>query len=314
MQYSATQQSFANISRIMLSAALAIALTACGRGKGTGASGTGTLATGASASAKPEDHPPPPPLPVPDSVTLKEAIPYVEGPGADPTRNLLDLYLPKQTTAFPTVVFVHGGGYQRGDRTLGHNLGVVLANHGVAVASISYRLYPQVKHPGQIQDVAKAFAWVKSHIGDYGGDPSRVHVSGHSAGGHLAALLGTDGSYLAAEHLKPADIASVLAMSGGYRINPIRKDVFGDDAAIAAASPFAHISGNHPPFVLLYGSLEKADRHELSREFRDALLGAHGQAVCVMIPDRDHQGLLDRVAEDDPTALALLHAVESAAR
>ena len=143
---------------------------------------------------------------------------------------------------------------------------------------------------------------------------SRVHASGHSAGGHLAALLGTDGSYLAAENLKPTDIASVLAISGGYRINPIRKDVFGDDAAMAAASPFAHISGNLPPFVLFYGSLEKADRHELSGQFRDALLGARGQAVCVMIPDRDHQGLLDRVAEGDPTVSAILHAVENAAR
>ena len=164
-----------------------------------------------------------------------------------------------------------------------------------------------------MQDVAKAFAWVKSHIADHGGDPSRVHVSGHSAGGHLAALLGTDGSYLAAEHLKPADIASVLAISGGYRINPIRKDVFGDDAAMAAASPFAHITGNHPPFVLLFGGLEKSERHDLSREFRDALLEAHGQAVCVMIPDRDHQGWLDRVAEDDPTALAILQAVQNIA-
>jgi acetyl esterase/lipase len=188
---------------------------------------------------------------------------------------------------------------------------VVLANHGVAVASISYRLYPQVKHPGQVQDVAKAFAWVKSHIADHCGDPSRVHVCGHSAGGHLAALLGTDGSYLAAEHLKPADIASVLAIRGGYRINPIRKDVFGDDAAMAAASPFAHISGNHAPFVLLFGSLEKTERHDISREFRDALLGAHGQALCIMIPDRDHQGLLDGIAEGDPTALAILHAVEN---
>jgi acetyl esterase/lipase len=303
------------MTRLVLSVVLASMLASCGRGKGPGTPNTATGAANQPAAAKSDEHPPPPPpLPVPASVVVKEAIPYADGPGADPARNLLDLYLPKDKTGFSSVVFIHGGGYQRGDRSLGHNLGVVMANHGVAVASISYRLYPQVKHPGQIQDVAKAFAWVKSHIADHGGDPARVHVSGHSAGGHLAALLGTDGSYLAAEHLKPADIASVLAISGGYRINPIRKDVFGDDAAMADASPFAHITGNHPPFVLLYGSLEKPDRHELSREFRDALLGAHGQAVCVMIPDRDHQALLDKIAEDDPTALALLHAVENSGR
>ena len=277
-----------------------LALAGCDRGKPPVAPGGATQAA---------EHPAPPPLPIPATVRVQEALSYAVGPGADPTRNLLDLYLPKQAADFPTVVFVHGGGYQRGDRTLGHNLGVVLANHGVAVASISYRLYPQVGHPGQIQDVAKAFAWVKTHIAGYGGDPARVHLCGHSAGGHLAALLGTDAGYLAAHNLKPTAIASVLALSGGYRINPIRKDVFGDEAAMAAASPFAHIAGNHPPFVLFFGSLEKPDRHALSRELRDALLAVHGQATCVMIPDRDHQGLLDGVAEGDPTVLALLDAV-----
>jgi len=138
--------SLAGISRIMLAAALVIVLAACNRGKDPGTKGAAATVP----AAKSEDHPAPPPLPVPDSVAVKEAIPYAEGPGADPARNLLDLYLPKQTAGFPTVVFIHGGGYQRGDRTLGHNLGVVLANHGVAVASISYRLFPQAKHPAQI--------------------------------------------------------------------------------------------------------------------------------------------------------------------
>lgn len=256
------------------------------------------------------EHQPPAPLPIPAGVRLEEAVRYADGPAADPVRNLLDLYLPVGAQRFPTVVFVHGGGYQRGDRTVGRNLGVVLASHGVAVASISYRLFPQAKHPAQIQDVATAFAWTRAHIAERGGDPARVHVSGHSAGAHLAALLGTDGTYLAAHGLKPADIASVLAISGGYRILPIRKDVFGDEAGMAAASPFAHISGGHPPYLLLYGSLEKAERHALSRELRDALLAAHGQAACLEIPDRDHQGLLDHVAEGDPVVTALLQAVQ----
>lgn len=256
-----------------------------------------------------EPHPAPDPLPVPATVTARAAVPYVAGPTADPVRHLLDLYLPAGTTGFPTVVFVHGGGYQRGDRTVGRNLGVVLAGHGVAVASISYRLYPQARHPGQIQDVAAAVAWVKSRIAADGGDRTRVFVAGHSAGAHLAALLGTDGSYLAAHGLKPSDLAGVLAVSGGYRINPIRKDVFGDEAGMAAASPFAHIGPGLPPFLLLYGGLEKQDRAELSNEFRDALRAAGGQADCVQIPGRDHQGLLDQVAEGDPVAVALLGAI-----
>jgi acetyl esterase/lipase len=262
-----------------------------------------------SAPAAATEHPAPAPLPVPEDVQVRSAVAYVSGPTADPERHLLDLYLPKEPRGFPTVVFVHGGGYQRGDRSVGHNLGVVLAHHGVAVASISYRLFPQVMHPGHITDVARAVAWVKSHIAESGGDPNRVFISGHSAGAHLAALLATDGSYLAGVGLKPADLAGVLSISGGYRINPIRKPVFGDDAALAAASPFAHLTGGHPPFLLIYGGLEKPDRADVSRELRDGLRAQGAWATCVVIPDRDHQGLLDHVAEGDPTSDLLLKTI-----
>ena len=260
-----------------------------------------------------EDHPAPPPLPVPDDVRCVENLPYRIDPAADPVRHRVDLYLPRNRTNFPTLVFVHGGGYQRGDRSVGHNLGVVLAHHGAAVASISYRLFPQVRHPGHIQDVARAVAWARLAMPAFGGDPRRIFVGGHSAGAHLAALLGTDGSYLAAEGLERRDLAGVLAISGGYRINPIRKDVFGDDAAMAKASPFAHLTGHHPPFLLLVGSLEKPERHQLTEEFRTALSAVGTTVTSAVIPDRDHQGLLDHVGEGDPVAVAVLAAMGASA-
>lgn len=263
-----------------------------------------TPATGAT------EHPAPPALTIPDSVTQVEALSYVDGPGADPVRHRLDLYLPNGAKDFPSVVFIHGGGYQRGDRRVGHNLGVVLAAHGVAVASISYRLFPQVRHPAQIEDVARAVAWTIRQIPTRGGDPRRVFVAGHSAGAHLASLLGTDGSYLQTHGLKPADLAGILAISGGYRINPIRKEVFGDEATMAAASPFAHLDGGHPPFLLLYGSLEKPERAAISQELRDALEKTGTRATTQEIPDRDHQGLMDHIGEGDPTVAALLAGIQ----
>jgi len=256
-----------------------------------------------------EEHPAPPALPLPADVLCVENLPYRVDADADAVRHRADVYLPQQRAGFPTLVFIHGGGYQRGDRTVGHNLGAVLAHHGAAVVSISYRLFPQVRHPGHIQDIARAFAWTRLLVPRLGGDPQRVFVGGHSAGAHLATLLGTDASYLAAEGLSRHAIAGVLAISGGYRINPIRKDVFGDDAALAAASPFAHLTGGHPPFLLLVGGLEKPERHQLTDEFR-AGLAAVGTTVTVqVIPERDHQGLLDRVAEGDGVALALAKAM-----
>ena len=143
---------------------------------------------------------------------------YYAGPGADPEKNKLDLYLPKGKQGFPILVFVHGGGYQKGDRKEGEILGQVFAARGVGAAVISYRLYPQVKHPGQVQDVARAFAWVKANADRQGGRSSAIFVGGHSAGAHLAALLATDESYLQAEALSLKDIRGVVALSGGYRI------------------------------------------------------------------------------------------------
>ena len=243
-------------------------------------------------------------------VKIVADVPYYEGKDADAERHRLDLYLPKDKTNFPVLMFVHGGGYQGGDRKLAEEFGRVFARRGVAVAAISYRLYPQVKHPCHIQDVARAFAWVKGNISKYGGDAESAFVSGHSAGAHLVSLLGTDESYLKAEKLTFKDIKGVLAISGGYRIQPIRMEVFGSEEGMRQASPFSHITGGHPPFLLIFGSEEKQERHDLSKEFRDALLKAKGEAECVEIKDRDHAGLFSQISDGDSTMEAMLKFIE----
>ncbi|MFO0876527.1 MAG: alpha/beta hydrolase [Gemmataceae bacterium] len=231
---------------------------------------------------------------------------YYTGEGADAEKNKLDLYLPKGKKNFPLVVFIHGGGYQKGDRKDGQSLGKTLAARGVGTAVISYRLYPQVKHPGHIQDVARAFAWVKANADKHGGNSSDLFVSGHSAGAHLASLLATDDSYLKAEKLSLKDIRGVVAISGGYRILPIRKDVFGDAEMIKNASPFTHIKGGHPPFLIIYGDGDSPERHALSKEFRDSLKKAGGVAEVLEVKHRNHQELFTKMGDGDPTTEAAL--------
>jgi len=229
--------------------------------------------------------------------------PYYTGKDADPNKNKLDLYLPKGKKDFPILMFVHGGGYQKGDRKEGEQAGKAFAARGVGVAMISYRLYPQVKHPGHIQDVARAFAWVKANGGKHGGN-GEVFVGGHSAGAHLASLLATNPSYLQAENLTLQDIRGVVSISGGYRILPIRKDVFGDDEAMKQASPFTHIKGGHPPFLIIYGDGDTPERHAISKEFRDELKKAGGSAELLEVKGRNHQELFSKIGEDDPTTEA----------
>jgi acetyl esterase/lipase len=148
-------------------------------------------------------------------------VAYYSGPGADSVRHRLDLFLPRGQKGYPVVVLVHGGAWVMGDNRccgLYSAVGEFLASRGVGVALPNYRLSPGVKHPEHVKDVARAVAWVRAHSADFGGCPNQIFLVGHSAGGHLAALLATDERYLKAEGLCSADIRGVIVLGGVYRI------------------------------------------------------------------------------------------------
>lgn len=156
-------------------------------------------------------------------------IAYYTGSSADDQRHRLDVYLPKGKSDFPVVMLVHGGAWIVGDNRcygLYTSVGEFFASRGVGVVMPNYRLSPAVKHPEHIKDVARAFAWTRQHIAEHGGDPRQLFVAGHSAGGHLVALLATDERYLKAEKLTTDDIRGVIAISGVYRIPAGKADVF----------------------------------------------------------------------------------------
>jgi acetyl esterase/lipase len=155
------------------------------------------------------------------AVAVRKDILYRDGPDADPVRNTLDVYLPKGAKDFPVLVLVHGGAWVMGDNRrcgLYPSIGDFLAKRGIAVVMPNYRLSPRVKHPEHVKDVARAIAWTKTHLGELGGRTDKLFLAGHSAGGHLVALVTTDPTYLRAEKLSDADIAGVVGISGVYRI------------------------------------------------------------------------------------------------
>ncbi len=142
---------------------------------------------------------------------------------ADPFRHRLDMFLPKNKRDFPVLVLVHGGGWDGGDNRccgLYSSVGQFLASQGIGVVLPNYRLFPAAKHPEQVKDVARAVAWTHANIAKYGGNPRRLYLSGHSAGGHLATLLAADESYLRSNGMKATDIQGVIAISGVYHVPP----------------------------------------------------------------------------------------------
>jgi acetyl esterase/lipase len=241
-------------------------------------------------------------------------IAYYEGPDADPVRHRLDVHVPKGQKDFPVLFFVHGGGWAKGNKD---HLGIytVLARafnrHGIGVVCPNYRLSPDVRHPEHIRDVARAFAWTYKNIHKYGGSNDELFVSGHSAGGHLCALLATDASYLKAEGISLKAIKGAMPVSGLFIVPPERVfDVaFGKDPNVRLqASPISHVTGGLPPFLVMFGDndLPGCDRPG-AEAFCKAMQGKACRAELCEIPRRNHLSILWSALNDtDPTTQSML--------
>lgn len=225
------------------------------------------------------------------------------GTGLDKHR--LDLYLPEAAAQpAPVVVFVHGGGWNSGDRAFGlggndlyANAGRYFARHGVLAAVISYRLLPDVDWRAQTDDVAAAVAWVRQHAAEHGGDARRLFLMGHSAGAQLAARVALDPAWLAARNTRAEAVCGVFSLSGaGFDLThyPSIKDDYHYFATRFAppglrvrrrmsthaeawqrdASPALHVRAGAPPFVLMTLAQEAASFRQQAEQLRAALVRA----------------------------------------
>lgn len=204
----------------------------------------------------------------------------------------LDLYRPRSVSAAatPVVVFFHGGGWKSGRRDQYRFVGERLAQQGVLVIVADYRTWPRSTFPGFVEDGARAVAWSRAHAAAYGGDPQRLFVAGHSAGAQIAALLGTDGRYLAAHGMKPRDLAGVIGLSGPYDflIEGGYEEVFGARRQWPEAQPVNFVNGDEPAFLLIHGTGDKVVESKDSQELADKLRAHGGHAELVWLPQAGH--------------------------
>lgn len=177
--------------------------------------------------------------------------------GADP-RQKLDVYVPSGLKApAPVVLFFYGGGWQGGNRTDYLAFGQAFASAGMVTVVADYRLYPQVKYPGFVEDAAGALAFVRSHAAQYGGDVSRIFVTGHSAGAYNAVMLASDPKFIAARGGSLDWIAGVIGIAGPYNFLPMRDPIYVDmfhGTNNTDSMPVHHVDGPRPPMLLISGS------------------------------------------------------------
>lgn len=234
--------------------------------------------------------------PAEDKFERHADIAYRTDAGADKDKHTLDVYVPRGRKDFPVVLFVHGGSWKSGTKNLYAALGQSLAADGLGCVICNYRLSPAVRHPAHVEDVAKAFAWTSQNIAKYGGRKDQLFLCGHSAGGHLVSLLATDPKYLKAEGHSPAEIRGVCSMSGVYQVVPterIFEAPFGKDREVCRlASPLAHASGKHPPFLIAYADNDFPALDRMAENMTTALRKADNAVELVRCKDRNHYTII----------------------
>ncbi len=201
-----------------------------------------------------------------------------------------DLYHPTNAPGFATVVWFHGGGLTGGGRDVPESL----RGQGFAVVGAGYRLSPNVKSPVYIEDAAAAVAWTIKNIEKYGGDPKRIYVGGHSAGGYLALMVGMDKRWLAAHQIDCDTLKALIPLSPqaithftirGERGLPREQPVI-DDLA-----PLFHVRKDCPPIAIITGDRETEllGRYEENAYFwRMLKIVGHPNVQLVEIQGFDH--------------------------
>jgi acetyl esterase/lipase len=257
---------------------------------------------------------------------VKRNIPY-----ADPAheRQVLDVYAPAKAKNLPVVFWIHGGGWQTGDKSSVQRKPKVFVDKGFVFVSTNYRLLPSVDMATIVRDVAKSIRWVHDHIADRaGGDPNRLFIMGHSAGAQLAALICTDHRYLKAEGLSLAIIKGCVPVDGDtYDVPAIietaetrrrvhglpqakfgHREKFGNDPAkhrdFSAVTHVARDKGI-PPFLILHVA-EHPDTSAQAQRLGNALKAAGVPTTVFGARETTHNKInADLGLPDDPATKAL---------
>jgi acetyl esterase/lipase len=216
--------------------------------------------------------------------------------GADP-RQQLDIYRPSgAASSKPVIVFWYGGSWDNGARQEYRFVGVALARLGYLTVLPDYRVYPQVRFPQFLDDGARAVAWVQQHAAEYGADPRRIILMGHSAGAHMAAMLALDRHYLVAAGADPERIVGLIGLAGPYGLTPNTPTLH----AIFAAPYTPHdwqvlpyVTAQAPPTLLFHGRADKLVTASNTEALANAL---RAQGVQVETKIYDNRGHVDMLA------------------
>jgi arylformamidase len=227
-----------------------------------------------------------------ESARVRAALPGARDVAFGPTpAEVLDIYLPAKTSgAAPVQVFYHGGYWRAFTAADFAFVAERLVEAGAVAVIVNYALIPAVRMGELVRQCRAALAWVEANISRYGGDPRRIHVSGHSAGGHLVAALAAMAPPPGEPDTRPL-IQGGVALSGLYDLEPIRLCYLQETlqltpAEVAALSPARNLPDAARPLVLAYGTKESEEYARHATSYGRAL-GERG-ITCTVRPLAGH--------------------------
>jgi acetyl esterase/lipase len=222
------------------------------------------------------------------------AVPFGEHP-----RQAMDVYVPRRRPAgaLPVIVFFYGGNWAAGMRQGYGFAGRALASRGFVAVVPDYRLVPQFRFPAFVEDGAAAVARAREIAPAHGGDPDRVVLVGHSAGGYIAAMLALDPQWLGDDR---AAVRGFAGLGGPYDFLPLdtvpTRVAFGKAEDLEATQPVNFASADAPPALLLHGADDTTVHPRQSRTLADRLNRAGAEAEVRLYPRVGHVGLVTALA------------------
>lgn len=215
------------------------------------------------------------------------------GPGS---RQRLDLYIPDHAASgAPVMLFFYGGSWETGSKSLYLAFGQAFASKGILVAIADYRLYPAIRYPAFLEDSARAFAFLRAHAAEYGGNPQRLFLAGHSAGAYNAVMLAAEPRLLREAGADISQVRGVIGIAGPYDFLPLVDrnliDLFGGKVR-TETQPINHVDGRRPPMLLVTGDadtvVEPRNTYNLAKK-----LQSFGSAADVRTyPGIGHVGII----------------------
>lgn len=211
----------------------------------------------------------------------------------DGARRRADVYLPRnQTRPAPIVIYLYGGSWNNGAKEIYRFIGASFAAQGVVTVVPNYSLFPQARFPTFLEDAALALRWTRDNALRFGANPEHMFLMGHSAGGHIAAMLAFDRRWLDAVGLSPArDIAGVIGLAGAYDFaidTDLLRGVFGPPANAAETQPLRHVTADAPPLLLLTGESDKTVKPRNTRALAERVRAIGGEVHDIYYPGVGH--------------------------